>query len=193
MRVKIPAMKIWLRCMTLWMVLVLAVSCTAAPAQNIAVEDELLTGGGTSPETTVETFLNDLNKALKDPAINRTDVRDQWADTLAEYFFPLERTAQRVAIRTSLDNVAAGIAQLSADQSVLFEISYEPARRVDEREDVVFIEVPNATIDMVISQNSNRGNTTIWKQTESLGYLIGSDENVFPVARVGNRWYLTEN
>ena len=46
---------------------------------------------------------------------------------------------------------------------------------------------------MMISQNSNRGSTTIWKQNESLGYLIGSDENIFPVMRVGSRWYLTEN
>jgi hypothetical protein len=92
-----------------------------------------------------------------------------------------------------LDNVASGIAQLSADQTVMFEIQFEPARRVNDVEDIVYIEVPNATIDMMISQNSNRGSTTIWKQNESLGYLIGSDENIFPVMRVGSRWYLTEN
>jgi hypothetical protein len=173
--------------------LLLLMSCSATPTQSLAVNDELLTGGGTSPETTVETFLNDLNKAIKDPTINRTDVRDQWADTLAEYFVPVERPTQRMAIRASLDNIAGGVAQLSADQTVMFDISFEPARRVNEVDDIVYIEVPNATIDMVISQNSNRGNTTIWKQNESLGYLIGSNENIFPVMRVGTRWYLTEN
>ncbi len=169
------------------------VACAAGSSQALTVTDDVLTGGGTSPETTVESFLNDLNKAIKDPTINRIDVRDQWADILASYFVPVERPTQRIAIRTSLDNVANGIAQLSADQSVMFDIQFEPARRVNDVEDIVYIEVPNATIDMMISQNSNRGSTTIWKQNESLGYLIGSNQNIFPVMRVGARWYLTEN
>ena len=98
--------------------------------------------------------MNDLNKAIKDPTINRTDVRDQWADTLSNYFVPVERTTQRIAIRSSLDNIANGVAQLSADQSVLFDIQFEPARRVNDVDDIVYIEVPNATIDMMITQNS---------------------------------------
>jgi hypothetical protein len=57
----------------------------------------------------------------------------------------------------------------------------------------VYVEVPNAMISMVIQRTSNRGNTTIWQQDESLGYLIGSNENIFPVMRVGVRWFLTEN
>ncbi|MFN7470941.1 MAG: hypothetical protein ACK5S9_04715 [Roseiflexaceae bacterium] len=186
-------MKRRIRSILLVLVVFGLVACATSPAQPLAVTDEVLTGGGTSPETTVESFLNDLNKAIKDPTINRTDVRDQWADTLSNYFVPVERPTQRIAIRSSLDNVANGIAQLSADQTVMFEIQFEPARRVNDVEDIVYIEVPNATIDMMISQNSNRGNTTIWKQNESLGYLIGSDENIFPVMRVGSRWYLTEN
>lgn len=175
--------------LSIWLI----TACAASPNQPLAVTDEVFTGGGTSPETTVESFLNDLNKAIKDPTINRTDVRDQWAETLSNYFVPVERTTQRLAIRSSLDNIANGVAQLSADQSVLFDIQFEPARRVNDVDDIVYIEVPNATIDMMITQNSNRGNTTIWKQNESLGYLIGSDGNVFPVMRVGSRWYLTEN
>ncbi len=174
-------------------VIAVLAACAASPTQPLAVTDDVLTGGGNSPEATVESFLNDLNKAIKDPTINRTDVRDQWADTLSNYFVPVERTTQRIAIRSSLDNIANGVAQLSADQSVLFDIQFEPARRVNDVDDIVYIEVPNATIDMMITQNSNRGNTTIWKQNESLGYLIGSDENIFPVMRVGSRWYLTEN
>jgi len=169
------------------------VSC-AESSQNVLIIDENATnGGGPSPEVTVENFLSDLNKALKDPNLNRADVRAEWADVLSNYFAPVERTTQRVAIRTSLDRLNSGIAQLNSDESVAFDIQFEPARRVRERDDVVYIEVPNAIISMLISRNSNRGNVTIWKQNESLGYLIGSNENVFPVLQVGNRWFLTEN
>lgn len=161
--------------------------------QPIVVNDQSLSGGGTSPELTVENFLGDLNKALKDPAINRTDVRDQWADVLSNYFVPIERDTQRIAIRSSLDNLAAGVAQLNADETVSFDIEFEPARRIRNENDVVVVEVPNAVIAMVINRSSNRGNVSIWSQTESLGYLIGNDSNTFPVVQVGVRWFLIEN
>lgn len=171
----------------------LLVACADSTSTQAVIGDEVLTGGGISPESTVENFLGDLGKALKDPTINRTDVRDQWADTLAGYFVPVERGAQRIAIRTSLDNLAAGIAQLNADETVAFTIQFEPARRIKEQNDVVTVEVPNATIEMVINRSSNRGNVVIWSQNETLGYLIGNNSNTFPVTRVGVRWFLTEN
>lgn len=169
-------------------------ACTdTTTTQPIVVNDQSLSGGGTSPEITVENFLSDLNKALKDPTINRTDVRDQWADTLSNYFVPVERGTQRIAIRSSLDNLAAGIAQLNADETVSFDIQFEPARRIKNDNDMVIVEVPNAMIAMVINRNSNRGNVSIWSQNESLGYLIGNNSNTFPVVQVGVRWFLTEN
>lgn len=167
-------------------------ACAASSAAPVVVGEDTLTGGGINPELVVENFLGDLNKALKDPALNRTDVRDQWADTLAGYFVPVERGTQRIAIRTSLDNLANGIGQLNADETVSFDIQFEPARRVKEQNDIVLVEVPNATINMVINRSSNRGNVTIWSQNETLGYLIGNN-NTFPVTRVGVRWFLTEN
>lgn len=176
-------------CASMW----LCVACADNGTAQTIVSEEALSGGGVSPESTVENFLGDLNKALKDPTINRTDVRDQWADTLAGYFVPVERGAQRIAIRTSLDNLASGIAQLNADESVAFDIQFEPARRIKEQNDIVMVEVPNAVINMVINRSSNRGNVTIWSQNESLGYLIGNNNNTFPVTRVGVRWFLTEN
>jgi hypothetical protein len=169
------------------------VACADTTTTPIVVSDESLNGGGTSPEVTVENFLSDLNKALKDPAINRTDVRDQWADTLSNYFVPVERGTQRIAIRSSLDNLAAGVAQLNADETVSFDIQFEPARRIKAENDTVVVEVPNAMIAMVINRNSNRGNVSIWSQNESLGYLIGNNSNTFPVVQVGVRWFLTEN
>jgi hypothetical protein len=171
----------------------LCVACAENDTTQTIVSEEALSGGGVSPESTVENFLGDLNKALKDPTINRADVRDQWADTLASYFVPVERGAQRIAIRTSLDNLASGIAQLNADESVSFDVQFEPARRIKEQNDIVMVEVPNAIINMVINRSSNRGNVTIWSQNESLGYLIGNNNNTFPVTRVGVRWFLTEN
>ena len=170
--------------------LIACVDTTAAP---VVINGESLNGGGTSPEVTVENFLSDLNKALKDPTINRTDVRDQWADTLSNYFVPVERNTQRIAIRSSLDNLATGVSQLNADETVSFDIQFEPARRIKEDNDMVIVEVPNAMIAMVINRNSNRGNVAIWSQNESLGYLIGNNSNTFPVVHVGVRWFLTEN
>jgi hypothetical protein len=175
-------------CASMW----LCVACAENDTAQTIISEEALSGGGVSPESTVENFLGDLNKALKDPTINRTDVRDQWADTLANYFVPVERGAQRIAIRASLDNLASGIAQLNADESVTFDVQFEPARRIKEQNDIVMVEVPNAMINMVINRSSNRGNVTIWSQNESLGYLIGNN-NTFPVTRVGVRWFLTEN
>jgi hypothetical protein len=168
-------------------------ACADTTAAPVVINGESLNGGGTSPEVTVENFLSDLNKALKDPTINRTDVRDQWADTLSNYFVPVERNTQRIAIRSSLDNLATGVSQLNADETVSFDIQFEPARRIKEDNDTVIIEVPNAMIAMVINRNSNRGNVAIWSQNESLGYLIGNNSNTFPVVHVGVRWFLTEN
>jgi hypothetical protein len=172
---------------------VVLVACADNTPAPVVVSDQSLNGGGTSPEITVENFLSDLNKALKDPTINRTDVRDQWADTLSNYFVPVERNTQRIAIRSSLDNLAAGVAQLNADETVSFDIQFEPARRIKDDNDTVIVEVPNAMIAMVINRNSNRGNVAIWSQNESLGYLIGNNSNTFPVVHVGVRWFLTEN
>jgi hypothetical protein len=168
-------------------------ACADTTAAPVVINGESLNGGGTSPEVTVENFLSDLNKALKDPTINRTDVRDQWADTLSNYFVPVERNTQRIAIRSSLDNLATGVSQLNADETVSFDIQFEPARRIKEDNDMVIVEVPNAMIAMVINRNSNRGNVAIWSQNESLGYLIGNNSNTFPVVHVGVRWFLTEN
>jgi len=168
-------------------------ACADSTAAPVVINGESLNGGGTSPEVTVENFLSDLNKALKDPTINRTDVRDQWADTLSNYFVPVERNTQRIAIRSSLDNLATGVSQLNADETVSFDIQFEPARRIKEDNDTVIVEVPNAMIAMVINRNSNRGNVAIWSQNESLGYLIGNNSNTFPVVHVGVRWFLTEN
>lgn len=168
-------------------------ACTDSTTSPVLISDASFSGGGTSPEITVENFLNDLNKALKDPTINRTDVRDQWADTLSNYFVPVERNTQRIAIRSSLDNFAAGVAQLNVDETVSFDIQFEPARRIKDVDDTVIVEVPNAKIAMVINRNSNRGNIAIWSQNESLGYLIGNNSNTFPVVHVGVRWFLTEN
>lgn len=186
-------MKVVIRIVILLLMILNAVGCSGSTDSVLIIDENATNGGGPSPEVTVENFLSALNKALKDPNLNRTDVRAEWADELANYFAPVERTTQRVAIRTSLDKLTTGVAQLNSDETVSFDIQFEPARRVSERDEVVFIEVPNAIISMLISRNSNRGNETIWKQSESLGYLIGSNENVFPVLRVGNRWFLTEN
>lgn len=186
-------MKVVMRILITVVIGLMVVACTDANPSVLVVDENTMNGGGPTPEVTVENFLSDLNKSLKDPNLNRADVRAEWSDTLANYFVPTERTTQRVAIRTSLDRLVTGVAQLNSDETVSFDIQFEPARRVRERDEVVYIEVPNAMISMLISRNSNRGNVTIWKQNESLGYLIGSNENVFPVLKVGNRWFLTEN
>jgi len=186
-------MNLVLRMLTILLFALFVVGCADTSQIVLVIDEDAASGGGPSPEVTVENFLSDLNKALKDPNLNRSDVRAEWSDVLSNYFAPIERTTQRVAIRTSLDNLTNGIAQLNSDETVLFDLQFEPARRVRERDEVVFVEVPNAMLSMLISRNSNRGNVTIWKQTEPLGYLIGSNENVFPVLRVGNRWFLTEN
>lgn len=186
-------MNVVLRIIIICVTAMLLLGCGDSSESVLIINEDATNGGGPSPEVTVENFLSALNNALKDPNLNRADIRAEWADELSNYFAPIERTTQRVAIRTSLDKLVTGVAQLNSDETVSFDIQFEPARRVRERDEVVFIEVPNAMISMLISRNSNRGNVTIWKQTESLGYMIGSNENVFPVLRVGNRWFLTEN
>jgi hypothetical protein len=171
----------------------LCTACASSATSNDVVSDDAMSGGGISPEVAVESFLNDLNTALKDPELNRADVRDQWAETLANYFVPVERAAQQTAIRASLESLSRGVTQLDADEKVEFTITFEPARRIREDQDKVFVEVPNAKLAMLINRTSNRGNVVIWQQEESLGYLIGSNENVFPVVRVGVRWFLSES
>jgi hypothetical protein len=62
-----PMKRVSLTLLLLWCLVGLS-ACADTTTTPIVMNDQSLSGGGTSPEVTVENFLSDLNKALKDPA-----------------------------------------------------------------------------------------------------------------------------
>src|SRR5688572_33240934 len=76
-------------------------ACAAAP-----VEQELAGTGNSTAQGIVESFLEDLNMALADPALTDPAARRSWAERLAGHFAPSERADQRAAMSTMLASYA---------------------------------------------------------------------------------------
>ncbi|WP_245668738.1 hypothetical protein [Chloroflexus islandicus] len=170
--------------MVLWLALGLLLGGCGAAAleENVGL-------GGVTPEAVVESFLEDINAALADPALNETATRQMWANRLASYFAPGERADQRQAMREMLDGFASANTRPARGSRAEVTISYDRTRvlRADER--TALVEIVNAV--MTVRWRDNEGNLLL-ERSGALLRLIGREESGLPVIRVDGRWYLTE-
>lgn len=179
-----PWRKIASRAMVLWLALGFFLGgCGAA-----ALDDNVGLGGVT-PEAVVESFLEDMNAALADPALNEAATRQMWANRLASYFAPGERTDQRQVMREMLDGFASANTRPARGSRAEVTISYDRTRvlRADDR--TALVEIVNAV--MTVRWRDNEGNLLL-ERNGALLRLIGREESGLPVIRVDGRWYLTE-
>lgn len=172
------------RAMVLWLALGLLLGGCGAAAL-----DENVGLGGVTPEAVVESFLEDMNAALADPALNEAATRQMWANRLASYFAPGERADQRQAMREMLDGFASANTRPARGSRAEVTISYDRTRvlRADDR--TALVEIVNAV--MTVRWRDNEGNLLL-ERNGALLRLIGREESGLPVIRVDGRWYLTE-
>lgn len=172
------------RATVLWLALGLLLGGCGAAAleENVGL-------GGVTPEAVVESFLEDMNAALADPALNEAATRQKWANRLASYFAPGERADQRQAMREMLDGFASANTRPARGSRAEVTISYDRTRllRADER--TALVEIVNAI--MTVRWRDNEGNLLL-ERNGALLRLIGREESGLPVIRVDGRWYLTE-
>ncbi len=172
------------RATVLWLALGLVLGGCGAAAleENVGL-------GGVTPEAVVESFLEDMNAALADPALNEAATRQKWANRLASYFAPGERADQRQAMREMLDGFASANTRPARGSRAEVTISYDRTRllRADER--TALVEIVNAV--MTVRWRDNEGNLLL-ERNGALLRLIGREESGLPVIRVDGRWYLTE-
>ncbi|WP_298482255.1 hypothetical protein [uncultured Chloroflexus sp.] len=170
--------------MVLWLVLGFFLGGCGAVAL-----DENVGLGGVTPEAVVESFLEDINAALADPALNEAATRQMWANRLASYFAPSERADQRQVMREMLDGFASANTRPTRGSRAEVTISYDRTRvlRADDR--TALVEIANAVI--TVRWRDNEGNLLL-ERNGALLRLIGREESGLPVIRVDGRWYLTE-
>lgn len=175
------------------LLLILALSACAAP---VAAPDEdpvvQAGGGGLSPESVTRSFFEDLGRALKDPTLTSSAVRDTWVERLSGYFAPNERDAQRETMELALTSFATDRAKLSADEVLTIEIRFDEPRRISGDDSQVLVLMPNASIYMQIARMTDRGAVPYYEQPIDLGRVIGRPDGAIPTIKIGNRWFLTE-
>lgn len=175
------------------LLLILALSGCTAPA-TAPEGDQVVQagGGGLSPESVTRSFFEDLGRALKDPTLTSSAVRETWVERLAGYFAPNERDAQRETIDLALTSFATDRAKLSADEVLTIEIRFDEPRRISGDDTQVLVLMPNASIYMQIARMTDRGAVPYYEQPIDLGRVIGRPDGAIPTIKIGNRWFLTE-
>jgi hypothetical protein len=150
--------------------------------------------GVNNPEPVVESFFEDLGAALNDPRLAEAERRTYWVEQLAGYFAPNERDDQRLALREALGSFAEDMAKLADGEALTIEMHGFTQGRKSLSDDGMraTVELPDATITMLITQASDRGPITVYEQPIALSQVIGSSDNSVPLVRIGGRWYLTE-
>ncbi|GIW01984.1 MAG: hypothetical protein KatS3mg058_3387 [Roseiflexus sp.] len=163
-------------------------ACTAAPTA-----DEADVGGGFSPEAVTESFFEDLQRALRDPNLHQEEVRSFWAERLAGYFAPVERDAQRIALRRALASFASGLRQLADDETAIFELrGLQSVEKVADDGERALVRLPSAMIAMTLVRTTDRGSFVFYEQSIELSQVIGRSDGTVPLVNIDGRWYLTE-
>ncbi|NJN15807.1 MAG: hypothetical protein HC822_05725 [Oscillochloris sp.] len=174
------------RFLPLFALLALLGACSA-PA--VAVADEEAGRGGGSPEQVVDSFVESLNLALRDPSLNDPNVRRTWSERLASYFAPSERVDQRTVFAGMLSRFATTAQQPFVGERVSLEIIYTRTEVIAQDERSAEVSLVDGTIELRWLDDS--GNI-LRGRSSNLMDLIGGGRAGLPVLRVGNQWFLTE-
>jgi hypothetical protein len=176
-----------LRAAHLLFALLVALGLTACAAEP--VEQELAGTGNSTAQGIVESFLEDLNEALADPALAEPAARRSWAERLAGHFAPSERADQRVAMAEMLAAYADTAARPAVGSKVSLEVSYSHAELIELSGDEALIRVVDGAITLRWLDESGE---VVRERTGGLTELIGEERGGLPVLRVGGRWFMTE-
>ncbi len=174
----------------LW--LLAALLLAACQSSGAAEEPPVNEVGSSRPDVAVQGFFQELGQALRDRQLTDADPRERWVERLASYFAPNEREAQRDALDSALSAFASGLGQLTAEQTLTFEINGANESGnyviVASDEQRALVRVSNVTIHVVIA----RGNIVDMDQEVPLEKIIDRSDGTVPTLNVGGRWYLTE-
>lgn len=151
------------------------------------------TGGGSSPELVAQYFFEDLRRAFKDPQQLATETkRDQWVERLANYFAPIERDDQRVALNSALENFVSGRSNLDQNESLTLDVRFDKIEKVSDDGDRALVRPTNGSIYILITRSTNNGVFTLYEDDVPLTKIIGDPSGAVPVIRIGRSWFLTE-
>ncbi len=171
------------------LLLAMPVGCSPATSR----EADSIGVGAPTPALIVQTFLEQLNEALKDPQLANPDVRRAWAARLASYFAPNEREDQRAALGAALAGLVSGVRQLEPDEKLTLELS--DTIRVDVGPadgDMVLVRPVNVSLTLRIERATPRGTTVELEQQVPLEKLVGRPDGAIPTIQINDRWFLTE-
>ncbi len=166
------------------------VGCGGGASAVIEIQDPA--GGGITPESVVENFFEDLRSALQEPTLVDDTSRSYWVERLTRYFAPEERFAQRIALNASLTRFAADRAKLADDEALSLEMTFDRPIKLSDDGDRAMVQLPNASMLMMIIRNTDRGPVTLYEQPIELRQLIGNSAGLIPTIKLSDRWYLTE-
>lgn len=145
--------------------------------------------GGSSPEAVVEDFVEDLNKALQDSALESLDSRRSWAERLASYFAPSERADQRLVLREMLDTFVVSSRRPVIGERITFELTHNGMERITSSADEALVRVVDGTI--VLRWLDAEGQV-LRERSSGLMDVLGQTSGGLPVLRVNGVWFLTE-
>lgn len=153
---------------------------------------ELLVGGGSSPEDVTESFFEDLNAALQDVELVDEDIRRSWTERLASRFAPSERASRRSQLGQMLADYAL-VRENDDNERYQIEIVYTGVALISRDNDRANVRLVNGKLRLTRYREDASGDAAILSEQErSLSEVIGLHDDVFPVIRVEQRWFLTE-
>jgi len=181
-----------LRHTTQALIAIMALCVLAACGFSATPSQEILGGGGSTPELVAQYFFEDLGKALQDPQLTNEDRRDQWVERLANYFAPNERDDQRVALSSALDNFVGGRGKLEQNESLRLEVRFEDIEKISDDGNRAMVRPANGSIYILITRTTANGFVTLYEDDVPLTKIIGNTNGAVPVIRIGRAWFLTE-
>lgn len=161
----------------------LLAGCAAEP-----VEEELAGAGGSSPQAVVESFLEDLNRALA-AQLDQPDVRRAWAERLAGHFAPSERADQRVAMAAMLADFAASAARPTAGSRATLEVTWTRIDLLERDGERALVRVVDGLLTLRFLDAQGE---VLRERTAGLTDVIGQASGGLPTLQVGGSWFMTE-
>lgn len=181
-------LRLAIACLLLLCLPAILVGCAVAadPAQ------ELVSGGGSSPEDVTESFFEDLNTALQDTELANPETRRSWTERLASRFAPSERASRRDVLARMLADFAA-IREPADDERYRVEVVYSRVTLVSRDNEQAIVRLVDGKLRLTrYRKDANGDNAILSEQERGLGEVIGIENDMFPVIRVEQRWFLTE-
>lgn len=158
--------------------------CTAEPSPQ-----DLIGAGGSTPNDVVESFLEDLNQALRDPSLADSGARRAWAERLASHFAPSERTDQRLVMSEMLAGFAASAANPAVGSRATLELSFTGTEIIRQSEGRALVRVVDGVLTLRFLDAEG---LVLRTRTAGLTEVIGQTSGGLPTIQVGSGWFLTE-